>query len=204
MENEGVGGVRTMSRQSSKDVQEVWRDVPGFDGRYQVSNKGRARRIYPKSGTVRMKQPYQRQRREKSANRKMLLIKMTYPDGRTVERPLLKVVAETFCEIPDGMLVVHRNGFHLDNSLDNVAFISRKGAGHIYGRMSARRRPVCKVNSSSQVVEVYASARAAGKANHMSYQTILDRCNNKIKNPFALDGFNYQWDEGVTEIEEPV
>lgn len=193
-----------MSNHTGKDAPEHWKDVPGFGGRYQVSTMGRARRIYPKSGVVRMKKPYLRQRREKSANRKAYMIKMTYPDGRAVERQLLRVVAETFCDIPDGMLVVHRNGLHSDNSLNNVAFVSRKGIGHTYGRLCGRRRPVCKINKDGHVVEIYNSARAAGKANHMSYQSVMDRCNNKIKNPFALDGFNYQWDEGVTEIEKPV
>ena len=39
------------------------------------------------------------------------------------------------------------------------------------------------------------SARAAAKANHMSYQTVLDRCHGKVKKPFALDGYTYQFDK---------
>ena len=39
------------------------------------------------------------------------------------------------------------------------------------------------------------SAREAAKANHMSYQTVLDRCNGKVKNPYALDGFTYRFED---------
>lgn len=38
-------------------------------------------------------------------------------------------------------------------------------------------------------------AREAAKANHMSYQTVLDRCNGKVKNPYALDGFTYRFED---------
>lgn len=37
--------------------------------------------------------------------------------------------------------------------------------------------------------------REAAKANHMSYQTVLDRCNGKVKNPYALDGFTYRFED---------
>lgn len=29
----------------------------------------------------------------------------------------------------------------------------------------------------------------------MSYQTVLDRCNGKVKQPFALDGHTYQFEK---------
>ena len=31
--------------------------------------------------------------------------------------------------------------------------------------------------------------------NNMSFMTVISRCNGRIKNPFALDGHNYQWDD---------
>ncbi len=35
----------------------------------------------------------------------------------------------------------------------------------------------------------------AVKANHMSYQTVLDRCHGKVKDPFALDGFTCRFED---------
>lgn len=62
------------------------------------------------------------------------------------------------------------------------------------GALSSRR-PVEKVDMNGAVVEVYSSARAAARANHMSYQTVLDRCNGKVKNPYTLDGHNYRFEK---------
>ncbi len=59
----------------------------------------------------------------------------------------------------------------------------------------ASRRPVAKVNAAGEIVAYYPSARKAAKANHMSYQTVLDRCNGKVKKPFALDGHTYRFDD---------
>ena len=59
---------------------------------------------------------------------------------------------------------------------------------------SAARIPVAKVTPEGEIVEVYPSARVAARENHMSYQTVLDRCNGKVKKPFALDGHTYQFE----------
>ena len=55
--------------------------------------------------------------------------------------------------------------------------------------------PVAKVTPAGEIVAVYQSARAAAKANHMSYQAVLDRCNGKVKKPYALDGHTYIFDK---------
>ena len=60
---------------------------------------------------------------------------------------------------------------------------------------AAARRPVVKITPAGEVVEAYPSARAAAKANHMSYQAVLDRCNGKVKKPFALDGYDYRFED---------
>lgn len=32
----------------------------------------------------------------------------------------------------------------------------------------------------------------------MSYQTVRDRCNGRVKNPYALDGYNYIFEDAAT------
>lgn len=175
--------------------EEQWRDIPGCGGLYQASTAGRIRKAWPKSGKRTPVAQYPKKSRRKPAGKKILYVHLTMADGRRIERPVLKLIAETFCEVPAGCAAVHRNGMRSDNSAENIVFLSNKDLGYRYGA-KASRRPVCKVDPEGNIIEVYSSARAAGRANHMSYQTILDRCNGKVKNPTALDGFNYAWDEG--------
>jgi hypothetical protein len=53
---------------------------------------------------------------------------------------------------------------------------------------------VLKVNQEGEVIACYRSAREAARRNYVSYQTVLDRCHNKTKNPFWLDGYSYVFD----------
>lgn len=89
----------------------------------------------------------------------------------------------------------HINRNIWDNRLENIGFIDRVSLGRLTGHMSSKRKAVFKVDRDGREVEVYRSAREAAKANHMSYQTVLDRCNGKVKNPYALDGFTYRFED---------
>jgi hypothetical protein len=172
----------------AKDDVERWRDIPGFGGKYQASTEGRVRRTYQKA-PPKILVPWHHHAR------KSPVVKLTYPEGRTVVRTVLWVMGQTWYDLPEGAIAVHANGLHTDNHMRNIVVYNRKGLGKQFGRLSSSR-PVAKVDADGHVVDFYPSARAAGRANHMSYQTVLDRCNGKVKKPFALDGFNYRWDEG--------
>lgn len=173
---------------------ERWRDIPGFDGIYQASTDGRIRRYWPKSGRYTYLKPYEHKSARKSANKKALRVKMRMPDGRWVERPVMKLVAETFIGIPDGAAAVHRNGFREDNSLANIVIMPANMLGATFGARSCRR-PVVKIAQDGEVLEAYSSAREAGRQNYMSYQTVMDRCNGKRKREYALTGFTFRWDD---------
>ena len=76
----------------------------------------------------------------------------------------------------------------------NIGFIEPRKLGQLTGA-KAGRQPVAKVNEDGEVVAIYPSARKAAKANHMSYQAVIDRCHGKIKKPFALDGHTYRYEK---------
>lgn len=82
-----------------------------------------------------------------------------------------------------------------NNHRDNIGFITREELGKLTARMSGKRKPVIKIDEAGRIVETYVSVREAGIRNNMSYQTISDRCHNRVKKPFALDGYNYQFEE---------
>lgn len=109
---------------------------------------------------------------------------------------MLKIMAETWhCNGDKSLVPYHKNGNVTDNRADNIGFINRSELGKMTGHMAGRRKCVFRVDENGNGVEVYRSARAAAKANSMSYQTVLDRCHNRVKNPFALDGYTYQFEK---------
>lgn len=169
---------------------ETWRNIPGYNGKYQADINGSFRRLY-RSGKTRLITPY----RKNSNGRKSYILKLTKDGEKPREVKVLKIMAETFLgPCPDGYVPYHKNGCQSDFYIQNIAYINQKELGKRTGAM-ARRHPVAKINSSGEIVEVYSSAREAGRRNYMSGQTIADRCNGICNSAFAPDGYAYAWDD---------
>ncbi|MBQ9766988.1 MAG: hypothetical protein IJW37_02665 [Lachnospiraceae bacterium] len=168
---------------------ESWRNIPGYNGKYQADREGNIRRVFP-SGHTRAMTAYHK----KMHGSQRLVVKLTL-NGKPKEETVLQVVARTFLgPCPEGFVPYHRNGCQRDNYVNNIAYISRVELGRMTGARS-RRKPVAKKDGSGEIIEVYSSAREAARKNYMSYQTIMDRCNGKCKSAFAPDGYVYAWDE---------
>lgn len=172
-----------------------WRDIPGFNGKYQASRNGDIRRRFA-SGKVRDMAQFKRSgpKKEKIL-RDRLYVKLSL-DGKSKDVPVLKIMACTWKgNPPKGYVPYHINRIVTDNRADNIGFISRRELGKMTGGTTRRRKTVFKVDKEGNEVEVYRSAREAAKHNNMSYQTVLDRCNGKAKNEYALDGYTYRFEE---------
>lgn len=178
-----------------KDISgDWWRDIPGYEGLYQASRDGQIRKVW-KSGKVSLMQPNRKTAgRSKEIHRDRLFIRLA-KNGKRKEIAMLKIMVDTFTDgTPEGMVAYHKNGIVTDNHIQNIAFTTRQELGRKTGFRS-KSRAVFKVNSKGEEIEIYKSAREAARANHMSYQTVLDRCNGKVKNEFALDGHTYRFEE---------
>ena len=170
-------------------MKESWKDIPGYDGKYQADMEGNIRRIY-QSGKTRLMTPYHK----KMSGSQRLVVKMTR-DKKAKEEILVQIMAKTFLGNPlPGHVPYNKNGCQEDNYIQNIAYISRRDLGNLTGG-NAKRQPVAKIDASGEIVEVYSSARECARKNYMSYQTIIDRCNGKCKSAYAPDGYAYAWDD---------
>lgn len=138
---------------------------------------------------------YVRKPRGKARRSARRYVKLTDPGGRSKEVAVIRLMVEAwFGGCPPGKVAYHKNGNPADHCYTNIGFIEPRKLGRLTGA-KARRQPVAKVNEAGEVVEVYSSARKAAKANHMSYQAVIDRCHGKVKKPFALDGHTYRYEK---------
>lgn len=180
---------------------DIWKNIKGYGGKYQVSYAGDIRRVFP-SGKTRLLTPYRRSSRKNS--RDCLFVKLTDHAGKAKMIPVIRIVAQAFLpEPPPGYVTYHINGVLTDNWASNIGYISRHELGKKTGHIS-RAKAVVKIDQDGQFVAFYKSARDAGKENFMSRQTVTDRCNgyyvrkgvmHPLKSVFAPDGFAYSWDD---------
>ena len=110
---------------------------------------------------------------------------------KRVSVSVAKLMANAFMGgVPKGYGVFHKNRAKLDNELENLEFRPLNSCG---GYTSSKA--VLKIDRQGNVVEIYRSAKVAAKKNHMSVSAMYERCEGKIKDPFRLDGYAYQYEE---------
>jgi len=129
------------------EQQEIWKDIPGFDGKYQVSNLGRVRSLKYKNTnqTVVMKKRLTKSGYEYVGLR----------DGRRQKKYLVhRLVAICFVENPHNKEQVnHINGIKNDNRAENLEWVTRsenmihadknglrnqKGERHSFAKLTAQ------------------------------------------------------------------
>lgn len=183
---------------------DIWKDVHGFEGRYQVSYSGKVRRLH-KNRPPRNLVPYQKSSEQgRKIARSRLMVGLIDRNGKKHTRWVHQLVAEHFLPPPEGDDVLyHKNGVVTDNWASNLGYTDRQCLGQQTGHIS-RSQPVVRIDQSGVLVEAWRSARAAAKDCFMSYQTIIDRCNgyylrngkrHAFKSIFAPDGYAYTWDD---------
>jgi len=166
---------------------ELWKVIDGYDGRYQVNPFGEVRRIC-KRKMVRLT----------AFNRNGGWFVKLSQNYKGKDHKVSHLVAAAFLPPKQpGQVLWHKNGVLSDNFAGNLQWISRRELGKKTALLAEKRRTVAKITKDGEVVSFYQSARAAAKDNHMSYQTVLDRCNGKVKKPFALDGYNYKFSDDL-------
>ena len=178
------------------DIQpDWWADLPGYNGTVQVSRIGEVRRVWP-DGTVSMYVAYMKHgETSERIHRRRRFVKLRTPGGKVKEIGVHKAVWLAFNgHPPKGLCVYHLNGDVADNRLDNLGLIDRKKLGHMTGGTTNRWPRILKIDRDGEIVQIFQSAREAAAHEFMSSQAILDRCHGRVKNPYALNGYTYQFD----------
>lgn len=107
---------------------EVWKDIAGYEGKYQVSNMGRVR--YPDTWATRSypNGNYASIRTRKGSVKKLVFNNYGYSvalikDNKRKVIPLCELVAAHFCNgYEEGMEVAHIDGDIANNRADNLSF----------------------------------------------------------------------------------
>lgn len=150
-------------------MNEVWKDIPGYEGLYQVSNLGRVksvgRYVQNRTGLRRVCE------RIISADEKSngYFQVQLHKDGVRKKHLIHRLVATAFLENPDGRQTVnHKNGDKSANFADNLEWATiRENNVHAYaaglkdGRNNRRSVPVAQYDTSMRLLAIYPSAHEA-------------------------------------------
>lgn len=141
-------------------MKEVWKDIPGYEDLYKVSNKGRVKRLKQSSvhksrggGThIRVYDELILSPGDNGNGYKFLYLSK---DGSRVNKYVHGLVLESFLGREPGKECNHKNGIKSDNRLDNLEWVTKSENGkHAYrtglNRVSEyQKKQISKANRGS-------------------------------------------------------
>ena len=146
---------------------EEWKDVEGYEGRYQVSNMGKLRSVpFLQRYLLRTGEPAFRLTRQKSIATQPInsgyLIAHLHKDGKRKAVLVHRLVAGAF--IGPGE-VNHINGLKTDNHLSNLEIVTRT-ENHLHAVRLGLNKQAIRVMDSRSGVRYYSMTQAARATGH--------------------------------------
>lgn len=164
-------------------MEEEWRQIPGYSGRYLVSNLGRVASMPNKANSV----PHLLKLRPKGTG----YVNVVLSDKNTrKEVSVHRLVAMAF--IPnDANLpqVNHKNEIKDDNRVENLEWCTAEYNAN-YGHRNVRRKPVIQTKDGKMVAR-HESTRLAAKAVGVDYTSIVRCCNGERR---TAAGFEWRYE----------
>lgn len=182
-------------------MQEIWKDVSGFEGMYQVSNLGRVK-------SLRNKKPLIMRTHVNNSGYEMVRFSVK---GKTYNFTVHRLVAREFCDgHTEGMVVNHKDANRLNNIADNLEWVTQKENVHdmiARGTHSVkeahavahkkRRRPVIQYTKNGKEVARFKSAREASKSVNVHENCISRVCRGE--RPYSA-GYSWKYIDVVDDI----
>lgn len=196
---------------------EIWKDVKGYEGFYQVSNTGRVksldRTIYFSDGRIRKYAGQILNRNSKtSSGYKQCILKV---NGISKYAYIHRLVAETFIENPKNKREVnHINGNKDDNRVENLEWVTasendyhavksglrfpsekQKAIASYYGKLNGK--PVIQLTRTGDTVCRYGSASEADRAMGFKLGSVGEACRGKCK---TRGGFVWKYEVATAKV----
>lgn len=171
-------------------MSEVWKDVPGYEGLYQVSNLGRLKRTF-RNG----KENILIGKKDKYGYTAVILSK----NQRKKHCLLHRLVAGVFVLNPENKPEVnHKDRNKRNNVADNLEWATgSENVKHAFatGR-KIHKRPIVQYTRNMDVVSCWDSIREAGQTLNISEKNIVSCCNGRL---LSAGGYVWRYKEVMSD-----
>lgn len=134
-------------------MKEIWKDIKGYDGLYQISNLGNVKKIKNKKYNINKKEVEEKEINKYISIGKHKLgykyVKLTDKNGIRKNLFLHRIIAETFVENPNNFNIInHKDGDKSNNNINNLEWTTQKdNVNHAWKNgLCENVRKVCAIN----------------------------------------------------------
>ena len=186
-------------------MEEIWKDVEGYEGIYEVSNLGRVRSLDHKARHVsrmgrEFEVTYKGRIRKLWANENGYLFATFKDNGKLKTYRVHRLVAEVFIPNPDNLpFINHKDENPSNNRVDNLEWCTheynvRYGTTimRIRDTQLKRANAVLQLDMEGNVLGKFMSLERAAEAMGCSTQLIKRVCDNK-PHCHTAKGYRWQW-----------
>lgn len=134
-------------------MKEIWKDIKGYEGLYQISNLGNVKKIKNKKYNINKKEVEEKEINKYISIGKHKLgyknVKLTDKNGIRKNLFLHRIIAEAFIENPNNFNIInHKDGDKSNNDINNLEWTSQKdNVNHAWKNgLCENVRKVCAIN----------------------------------------------------------
>ena len=167
---------------------EIWKNIKGYEGLYQVSNMGRVKSLERKNSQGRTV----KERILKPAVKKAGYVEVNlYAGGKPKTCKVHRLVCEAFNDNRDEKPEVnHINEIKTDNRACNLEWCTRRENNnhgtHNERSGKARSKPVAQCTKEGELVKTWSSLTEIGKQTGFSQGSISEAANGKRKQAYGF------------------
>ena len=166
-------------------MEEVWKDIEGYEGLYEISNLGNVKSLVDSNGVA-------REKILKHIKARNGYLKVDLCKNKTKKHFLVhRLVANAFLPNPQNLPCVnHKDEFRTNNSVENLEWCTHKyniNFGSCIERSAKSRRndhnrskQVYQYSKDFELIAVWKSTRECGRNGYKQCQVVAC-CNGKIK-----------------------
>ena len=172
---------------------EIWRDIPNFEGRYQVSNYGRVKSLNFYSNAT--KKYYDRELILKPHTVRGYHRVVLCKNGKHINYSVHRLVAEVFLDNPNNKPCVnHKDGNKLNNCADNLEFCTysenEKHSHDVLGKQPINKKKIEQYDLQGNFIRQWESLAEIGRYFKCNYTNFTRCCCGKGK---SAKGFVWKY-----------
>lgn len=166
---------------------EIWKDIDGYNGLYQVSNLGRVKSLnYNKTGIEKILKP-------KKSKLGYLSLWLYKKGSKRKDVRINRLVATAFLPNPNNYPVVnHKDENPQNNCVENLEWCTYQyniNYGNCKQKMSkGKYKPICQFSKDGTLIKIWDGAKQAADELNIDFRHISDCCKCKRKTAYG-----YKW-----------